>query len=297
MRGLKCASATGTSNHAAKAAANVSGGANMNSPGTSGEVRTAAVAGAFYPARKEYLQRAVSEFLASSQGKDLPSPPKALIVPHAGYPYSGPIAGSGFASLLEKKDVKRAVLLGPSHHFEFAGLALSEAAAFETPLGVVPVDMESGEKLRALPQVQRFSPPHKNEHCLEVELPFLQHLFHDFAIVPLLVGDAKDEEIAEALELLWGGPETIFIISSDLSHYFDYETASRLDAQTAAAINHLQPEAIDTEQACGRLPICGLLRAASRRGLHAHTLDLRNSGDTAGRRDWVVGYGAFAFTE
>ncbi len=268
----------------------------MTTPEVWGHVRLPAVAGGFYPAQASPLHEAVAECLRrgrAGEGK----PPKAVIAPHAGYAYSGPIAGSAFAALARNGAAKRVVLIGPSHQSEFDGLALSEAIGFGTPLGVVPVDEQAGQLLKELPQVQRLEEPHVPEHCLEVELPFLQQIIPFFKIVPLLIGSALDEEVAQVIELLWGGPETAFVISSDLSHYLSYEEARELDELTAQAIEALEPERIRHSQACGSIGIRGWLRVASQRGLTAQRLDLRNSGDTAGRRDRVVGYGAFSFQE
>lgn len=259
-------------------------------------VRLPAVAGSFYPDNAARLERLVDELLSTAQAPVGP-PPKALIAPHAGYIYSGPIAASAFVQLPRRGSVRRVVLLGPSHFVPFEGLALSPAASFATPLGTVPVDTEAVGQVQALPQVRVLEAAHSREHSLEVELPWLQRWLGEFAIVPLVVGQAADQEVGQLIERLWGGPETVFVISSDLSHYYDYQTACELDRQTARAIEALRPEDIGEEQACGRIPIRGLLWAAARRGLTAKTLDLRNSGDTAGPRHQVVGYGAFAFTE
>ncbi len=176
-----------------------------------------------------------------------------------------------------------------------AGLAAPDASAFATPLGEVPLDGAALERLLELPQVDVLDAAHAFEHSLEVHLPFLQTVLGSFSLVPLVVGDARPEEVAQVLESLWNGPETLIVVSSDLSHYQDYATAQRMDAATARAIETLQPEDIRYDDACGRVPIQGLLLAARRKGLRAHTLDVRNSGDTAGPRDAVVGYGAWAF--
>lgn len=253
------------------------------------------MAGAFYPAEPGRLQRVVTDHLGAAVGK-VSHTPKAVIAPHAGYIYSGPIAGSAFAALARAPAIRRVVLLGPSHRVGFEGLALSRATAFATPLGEVPVDAAAVQQLTRLPQVRVFDAAHAQEHALEVELPFLQTVLGDFTLVPLVVGDASDEAVGEVVDLLWGGRETLFVISSDLSHYYAYAQARELDAQTASAIEQMHPEDIGVEQACGRIPIRGWLWAARKRGLGAQTLDLRNSGDTAGSRDQVVGYGAFAFT-
>ena len=259
------------------------------------KIRQAAVAGMFYPADSRQLKRMVSDYLnaAGGNGRTIP---KAIIAPHAGYIYSGPVAASAYARLPEAAEtISRVILLGPAHRVSLVGLAVSSAASFETPLGPVPVDLAAVEKVRTLPQVQIQDEAHADEHCLEVHLPFLQLTCGDFQIVPLVVGRADPEEIAEVLEMLWGGPETLVVISSDLSHYNDYATACALDAATAEAIEHLDPGALRYDSACGRTPIRGLLQVAQKRGLKAITVGLRSSGDTAGPKNRVVGYGAFVF--
>jgi MEMO1 family protein len=260
-------------------------------------IRPAVCAGRFYPADPAELRGTISDLLAQAPPATGPTP-KALIAPHAGYLYSGPIAASAYAQLLPARDqIKRIALFGPSHYVALDGLATSSADAFATPLGIVPVDTEAVRAIRSLPQVSELDEAHAHEHSIEVQLPFLQCVLGDFTLVPLAVGDATPEEISEVLDALWGGPETSFVISSDLSHYQDLQTARRLDQSTAKAIEALKPAAIGEERACGRLPIRGLLQAAQRHGLHARTVDLRSSGDTAGPRDRVVGYGAFVFEE
>jgi hypothetical protein len=185
------------------------------------------------------------------------------------------------------------VLIGPSHHVSFRGLAVPNADAFATPLGDVPVDRAAVERLLALPQVAQRDDAHAREHSLEVQLPFLQEVLGPFALVPLAAGDATADEVAEVLGLFVDEPGTLVVVSSDLSHYLDYESARRLDAATSRAIEALDDAALDAERACGCVGVAGLLVAARRRGLAAHTLDLRSSGDTAGGRDRVVGYGAY----
>jgi MEMO1 family protein len=258
-------------------------------------VRPPAVAGTFYPAPPERLAAAVAGYLRDGVG-ETGAPPKALIAPHAGYLYSGPVAGSAFRALqASAAGIRRVVLLGPSHFVAFEGLALPAWKAFATPLGDVPVSAEARETLAGLPQVVTSDRPHAREHSLEVELPFLQCVLGAFEIVPLAVGDAEPGQVAKVLERLWGGDETLVVVSSDLSHYLDYDSARRRDAATAAAIVALDDRALGAEDACGCNPIRGLLVAARRHALTARQLDLRNSGDTAGARDAVVGYGAFTF--
>lgn len=256
------------------------------------------MAGGFYPENPATLGRMVDDFLANAVAPpvDLPSP-KALIAPHAGYQFSGPIAGSAFAPLSRCRGIERVVLLGPSHHLVFAGVATTAAKGFATPLGVVPVDRAAVEKIERMPQVRRFERAHAGEHSLEVELPFLQQALGRFTLVPLMTGDADDATVAEVLAALWGGPETLIVVSSDLSHYYDYDTAQALDRHTAEAIGGFSPQAIGPEHACGRVAIRGLLHHLGAGRAQAVMLDLRNSGDTAGGRDQVVGYGAFALAE
>ncbi|MDX1415464.1 MAG: AmmeMemoRadiSam system protein B [Candidatus Promineifilaceae bacterium] len=260
------------------------------------KIREAAVAGMFYPADTRQLSRMISELLSNADLNELR--PKALIAPHAGYVYSGPVAASAYAYLQEyAATIERVVLLGPAHRMSIRGLAASSADAFATPLGVVPLDREAIESILVMSQVQIIDEAYSGEHGLEVHLPFLQTIIPRFSLVPLLVGTAKDFEVAEVLEKLWGGPETIIIISSDLSHFHDYATAHALDHTTAVAIENFDLDALRYDCACGRTPIRGLLQVARRHGLSVHTVDLRNSGDTAGSKERVVGYGAFVFSK
>ncbi|HEY8239873.1 MAG TPA: AmmeMemoRadiSam system protein B [Kiritimatiellia bacterium] len=256
-------------------------------------VRLPAVAGMFYPGDRTELHHMVSGFL--HEAKPQGPVPKALVVPHAGYVYSGPVAASGYKLLRSARSIiKRVVLLGPSHRVPFTGLAVSSAKYFATPLGDVPVSQELMAIAMRFTQVRELDSAHTHEHSVEVHLPFLQETLEKFTALPLVVGDASPEEVSEVLDALWGGPETLIVVSSDLSHYHDYETARRMDEATSRAIEALKPDDIQYHQACGRVPLNGLLVAAAKRGLHATTIDLRNSGDTAGPRDQVVGYGAYA---
>lgn len=256
-------------------------------------VRRPAVAGTFYPADREALDAFVRQLMAGAlAGVPAGSPvPKAIVVPHAGYVYSGAIAASGYARLARAAGrISRVVLLGPAHRVWFDGLALPGAALLETPLGVVRA---AGIDL---PGVVTNGRAHAAEHSLEVHLPFIQIVLGDVEVTPLLVGDATIEQVARVVDALWGGGETVVIVSSDLSHYHDWESATRIDAATAAQIEALGPP-LTHEQACGATPVNGLLRVAAERGLRVERLDLGNSGDTAGPHDRVVGYGAFAFHE
>jgi AmmeMemoRadiSam system protein B len=258
-------------------------------------IRPPAVAGLFYPANKEQLARTVHNLLSATQPLPL-TDIKALIVPHAGYIYSGAIAATAYATLIpDAANIRRVILLGPTHRVAVQGLALPGADAFATPLGCVKLDTEAVKCIAHLPQVCTSAPVHAMEHSLEVQLPFLQSILTDFTLLPLAVGMASPEEVAEVLEILWGGQETLIVISSDLSHYLPYETCQQVDQETAQAILNLQ-QPINHDRACGGTPVSGLILAARHHHLTPHLLDLRNSGDTAGPRDTVVGYASFAFT-
>ncbi|HVY06300.1 MAG TPA: AmmeMemoRadiSam system protein B [Burkholderiales bacterium] len=257
-------------------------------------VRRPAVAGAFYPGDRADLSAQVQGLLAAVPRPDTPRP-KAIIAPHAGYIYSGPTAASAYAALSPHRDsYTRVVLLGPAHRMRVRGLALPASLAFATPLGEVPLDRQSASALRGFAQVCVSEPAHALEHSIEVHLPFLQSIFGAFSLVPMAVGAASTEEVAEVLEFLWGGDETLIVVSSDLSHYLSYAEARKLDGDTVHAILDLRAE-LTHEQACGATPVNGLLKIAARRGLRPRLLDLRNSGDTAGDRNRVVGYASFAF--
>ena len=262
-----------------------------------GSVRPAAVAGAFYPGEPRELDAAVHHHLAMVEAADS-EVPKAIIAPHAGYVYSGTVAASAYVRLRPAHDrITRVVLLGPCHRVPVRGLALSGADAFATPLGDVRVDADGRARILDLSQVQVHDAAHGGEHSLEVHLPFLQVVLDRFSIVPLVVGDASADDVAEVMERLWGGPETLIVVSTDLSHFLDYDAARRLDGATCDAIEKLEPARIGRDQACGRVPVRGLLTLARRRGLAVTRLDVRNSGDTAGPRDRVVGYGSWMFLE
>ena len=255
--------------------------------------RPPAVAGLFYPRDPDLLRAQVLDLLADAS---LNVMPKALIAPHAGYAYSGRIAGAAFATLRDSaQTITRVVLIGPAHYLHVHGIAASTVDAFETPLGRVPIDVEALRKIAGLPFVIQADAPHAPEHALEVELPFLQTVLASFPVVPLVVGDAAPQDVAYVLRQLWGGPETLIVVSSDLSHYHTYETAQRLDLATAAAIERGDWASLGQNQACGCLPVAGLIVEAERRGLKTRRLSMCNSGDTAGSRDRVVGYGAWMF--
>lgn len=260
--------------------------------------RTPAVAGTFYPDDAAELQGLVAGLIDEAGPATAATPaPRALVAPHAGYVFSGSTAAAAFARLVgEPRRWERVAVLGPSHYVSFAGLALpeSDVDAFTTPLGDVPLDATAAQELDELPAVVRADAPHRREHSLEVELPFLQHVLEGFELVPLAVGEASIAEVAAVIERLDDG-RTLFVVSTDLSHYLPYERAQEVDAATARAVEALAPEAIGERDACGRVPLRGLLAWARARGLAAERLALCNSGDTAGPRQGVVGYGAWGF--
>ena len=265
----------------------------MRTQSQSGKVRPPAVAGTFYPGHPDRLQAELARLFVDLTGSADPLP-KALIAPHAGYIYSGRVAATAFATLRERAPtITRVVVIGPAHYVPVRGIAIPTAEAFETPLGSVPVDLEALSTLADLPFVVANDTVHAPEHALEVELPFLQALLPSFRIVPLVVGDAAPQEVAQVLRRLWGGPETLIVVSSDLSHFHDYETARRLDGATAAAIERGDWGVLGPKEACGHLAVAGLLVEAAGFGLKPRRLALCNSGDTAGSRDSVVGYGAW----
>lgn len=250
----------------------------------------------FYPADAVELARDIQSYLAAVPASHVPAP-KGLIVPHAGYVYSGAVAARAYALLTQAHStIRRVVLLGPAHRVPIRGLALPVAEAFATPLGSVRIDTEGAAAALKLPQVTVSDVAHNLEHSLEVQLPFLQTMLDDFTLLPFAVGMATPAQVAEVLDLLWGGPETLLLISSDLSHFQGYASAQGMDRCTADRILAFEPS-IDHEQACGATPINGLLLSAKRRGMRIELLDLRNSGDTAGDRARVVGYASFALTE
>jgi len=258
------------------------------------QVRLPAFAGMFYPASADELRRLVQFCLDGAVRCTSGRSSKAFVLPHAGYVYSGPVAGSGYRCLQMDRDIiKRVIVLGPSHRATFTGIAVSEASEFATPLGEIPVDESAIGQIREFPQVRVMESAHAHEHSIEVHLPFLQVVLENFTIVPLVVGEAREEEISVVLEKIWGGPETRIIVSSDLSHFHQYAVARQLDEETAERIEKLEP--VEPDQACGCIPLNGLLCSARLHKLNSHILDLRNSGDTAGDRARVVGYGAIAF--
>ncbi len=259
-------------------------------------IRPPAVAGTFYPGDAGELQRSVRHYLDAAATPAATPSPKAIVVPHAGYVYSGALAAAAFARI-DTDAITRVVLLGPCHRVALNGLALSSAASFHTPLGDIELDTQLAAQITGLPQMQVFDATHEQEHSLEVQLPFLQVLLDEFTLLPLVVGQAAPDAVAEVLDRVWGGPETLIVISTDLTHFLDYHSAQTVDAATCKAVENLDSESIGDDQACGRMPLKGLLTLAKNRGMAVETIGLCNSGDTAGTKDRVVGYGAWAFYE
>ncbi len=254
--------------------------------------RQPAVAGTFYPSNPIQLHQMLDHYL--NEAETSAKTPKAIIAPHAGYIYSGSVAATAYARLKKAHDlITRVVIIGPSHRVAFKGLAVSKAQAFITPLGSITVDQKAIEMISKLPFVDYLEEAHTHEHSLEVHLPFLQEMLDDFTIVPIVAGDASPEQVSQVIDMLWGGNETLIVISSDLSHYHDYAVAKRLDKATSQVIEHLQYERLVDDSACGKVPVSGLLKLAREKSLTIKTVDLRNSGDTAGDKSRVVGYGAY----
>jgi hypothetical protein len=273
---------------------------------TEKNIRPPAVASMFYPGRAAELRKEVQNYLSNAETEeDVPKLKKGetaelrtLIVPHAGYIYSGEIAACAYQLLQENQNqFKRVLLLGPAHRVWLEGAAFPEADAFETPLGEITLDKELIEKILAeFSWISVSDEAHSEEHCLEVQLPFLQETLGEFKLLPLVVGDAKTELLAALIQQFSEDTETLIVISTDLSHFHDYQTAREIDARTANAIELLEQNRISTEDACGAYPLRGALLAASQNQWNVHRLGLCNSGDTAGDRGRVVGYGAWAMT-
>ncbi len=263
----------------------------MKAMGTK-NVRPAAVAGLFYPAEAAALADMVGRFLSAPA---VNVSPKMLIVPHAGYIYSGAIAGVAYSQLQSPADIRRVVLLGPGHRVALRGMAVPSVDAFATPLGTIAIDTDLRASISNMPGVVVDDAAHVQEHALEVQLPFLQKLLQDFTLLPIVVGDAEPEHVAAVLNRIWGGPETLIVISTDLSHYLPYQTAQQVDEQTSMMIEHCDTQ-IHPQQACGAFPLNGALLLARQKGLQVQCVKLANSGDTAGSRDRVVGYGAYVAT-
>jgi AmmeMemoRadiSam system protein B len=255
------------------------------------------VAGLFYPSDAVELRRAVLGYIDDCPGRPATRAPKAIIVPHAGYTYSGPVAGCAYRLLRDSGvRIRHVVLLGPSHRVPMRGLAVPAVDAFATPLGEVRVNAAGRQRLRELGLVGVSDAPHAAEHSLEVQLPFLQAVLDDFDLLPIVVGLSPPEQVAQVLEAVWNGPETLVVVSTDLSHYHPAEEARQLDGQTTRSILGRRSDITD-ELACGARGINGLMEVARNRGLTVELLDQRNSGDTAGDRSRVVGYGSYAAFE
>jgi len=256
------------------------------------------VAGTFYPRDPEALATLVDDLLAQAPAPVGVAAPKAIVAPHAGYIYSGPVAATAYRRLEPRRsEIERVVLVGPSHRVPFEGLAIAASDAFATPLGDIPIDTQCREAMSVLPHVVVDDAPHADEHSLEVHLPFLQRvLVGSWTLVPIVVGHAEPIAVADVLASAWGGSETLVVVSTDLSHYHDYATASALDRRTAESIVAREVDRIAPSDACGAHPLRGLLELSRRAGLGVELLDLRSSGDTAGDRNKVVGYGSFAVT-
>lgn len=255
-------------------------------------IRQAAVAGTFYPDDPQKLRQMLEDLLVDADTEN--KVPKAIIVPHAGYIYSGAIAASAYIRLrAQEQTINCVVVIGPSHRVSFSGLAVSSAKTFATPLGDIAIDGDAIDQLKDFDFVQELDQAHAQEHSLEVQLPFLQVILEPFKLIPIVAGDARPEDICSVLKQFWGQPKTLIVISSDLSHFHDYDTAKRLDAETSCHIENLEYEQLDYNSACGRVPVSGLLALAREKSLTVKTIDLRNSGDTAGNKNRVVGYGAY----
>ncbi len=258
-------------------------------------IRPAAVAGTFYPAEADALRIQVEDLLREvPDAEGASAVPKILIVPHAGYVYSGPVAASAYARLAPwRGSIERVILIGPAHRVAFEGLATSTADSFATPLGEVPLERGGIVGLLTLPQVVECDEAHRQEHSLEVQLPFLQLVLDTFCLVPLVFGLTRAGLIGEVLQQIWGDEKTLVVVSSDLSHYHNSQEASELDRRAARAIERCAPGDLHHDQACGQLAIQAVLQIAKQRELYPALLDLRNSGDTVGNKDRVVGYGSF----
>jgi MEMO1 family protein len=268
----------------------------MHSGTGNSSVRPPAVAGLFYPDDPLELRTMVRQYLGQARAVDLPAPPHAYIVPHAAYVYSGSVAACCYALIAaQRNSIRRVVLIGPCHHTYLHGAALPRADVFRTPLGDIAIDSGAKQRLRIQCDVGESDVPHAMEHSLEVQLPFLQETLGDFTLLPVVLGSASAAYVSSILDQVWGGDETLVLASSDLSHYHPYERAEAIDAETSRRIRNREP-VLSLDQACGAAAINGLLRAVVQRGLHVTELARLNSGDTAGDRSRVVGYGAYAVT-
>lgn len=261
------------------------------------KIRKEAVAGTFYPEGTIELETLITTLLHEKDLPDIP-PPKAIIVPHAGYVFSGSIAASAYRKIKSFSSlIKKVVILGPSHRVSFNGIALSSDEQWATPLGNVEVDQETCCELKTIDFINYNDAAHKEEHSIEVQLPFLQKTLNDFTIIPLLSCQTSLKEAVYTLEKVWGDEETLIIISSDLSHFLNYDDCRKKDHETVNAIENFDYDKLKNDDACGLIPISALLAVAKQKKMKMETLDVRCSGDTAGRRDSVVGYASFGFWE
>jgi MEMO1 family protein len=254
------------------------------------------VAGSFYPDDPKKLKQMIDDFLLAAKAQEKLTTPKAIISPHAGYVYSGPIAASGYACLAQENQIEKVVILAPAHQYPVSGMAITRADQYQTPLGTVIIDQEAITKIEKLPGIHLIEEAFQLEHSMEVQLPFLQVLLKQFKIIPVLVGSASHDQVVNVLEKIWGDEKTLIVISSDLSHYYDYQTAKKRDQNTAENILALNYQKIASEDACGSVGMKALLDVCQRKKLKARLVDLRSSGDTYGSGEaYVVGYGAFHF--
>jgi hypothetical protein len=261
------------------------------------QIRKPCVAGLFYPDDPERLDFTLNQLFESvPENLKTGYSPHAIIVPHAGYIYSGEIAASAYSSILKRvQDIKRVVILGPSHQLALNGAACPSATHFDTPLGRIPLDVEEIARLQAQGLIEINDAAHVREHSIEVQLPFLQHILSDFKIIPIVVGLEQAMPIAALLEPFWRAKDALIVVSSDLSHYLDYYDARKMDSDTSSAIEACRWQDISPTQACGCYPMRGLLQLAQEENSSVSCIDLRNSGDTAGDKSRVVGYGAYVF--
>ncbi|NQT61751.1 MAG: AmmeMemoRadiSam system protein B [Candidatus Marinimicrobia bacterium] len=262
------------------------------------QIRPSAVSGMFYPGDPHILEDQISGFI-HERPNETTAVPKAIIVPHAGTIYSGSIAAAAYRTLLQYRHViRKVILLGPAHRVYLQGLALPTDDQFQTPLGEINLDTKTIQKLvDDYPQISFSDQAHAEEHSLEVQLPFLQKVLASFRLIPFVVGEATQKEVADVIEYLWGGDESLIVISTDLSHFHSYDEAVKLDTIAANHIESFQGELLGDHSACGRIPLRGFLHLAKQKGMSIKRLDLRNSGDTSGRKDQVVGYGAWGLFE
>ena len=265
---------------------------------TTKQIRPAAVSGMFYPDDPTELTDQISAFL-NEASYDLLAIPKVLIVPHAGMVYSGSIAASAYRSLLQYRHViRKVILLGPAHRTYIKGLGLPTVDQFQTSLGEINLDTKTIKNLvKKFPQVRFSDEAHADEHSLEVQMPFLQEVLGSFRLIPFVVGEASQKEVADVIHHLWGGEECLIVISTDLSHFHAYDRAVELDRITAEQIELFRGDKLWDHAACGRIPLSGLLQVAKEKWMSIQRFDLRNSGDTSGRKDQVVGYGAWGLFE